>query len=855
MFIYLLSFVFFTKSSITFSQDLNIKNNPYANAPTKIQKRNSFKRERWFYEQRMFPNNYIPRNLVLKAQAEKKKLKMEQGFYSSHQGSTINPVTWENIGPTPGGYFNYGNISSRITTIQYDPTNANTIYLGAAYGGVWKSTNGGDSWVAKSDNEVSLSSGSIAIDPTNTNIIYYGTGEATFSAASYYGRGLLKSTNGGTSWTNYTNGLPSLSYFSRLVIRPNHPNELLAAMRYDGLYRSSDGGITWNQLIAGRCDDIIFSPDGQNAYVVGSGVGYSTSTDGGVTFTSSAALVLGTRNHIAICKSFPDILYFSRYNSEGIQVFKSTDAGVSFNQVSVGTDFNGGQAWYDFYMHVNPFDPDYAYVGSVDVWRTTNGGTSFQNITNGYGGGNVHVDQHNMAFHPTDADKMMCVNDGGVWRSNDRGTTWTNLNSSLTLTQFYRIASDPSNGNHVMGGTQDNGTQKTLGPTIWNATFGGDGGEICFHSQNSDYVLGESQNTNLRRSSNNGSTWFSVSGLNGSGAWVGPILSHPTDAGIFYTAREKVFRSTDWGENWSAISTGTSGVIREMSISKTSPNIMYATSGGTIYKSTNGGNNYTNVSGSLPTRTITSVYVDPSNSNIVFVTFSGFGSSHIYKSSDGATSWQNITGNLPDSPTNDILIMPNTITPTYLAAMDVGVFITEDEGNSWSELADGLPNTVAMHLEYNELSDEIFIGTHGRGVFKIDAGELIGASVITLNSKIFLEGDFSGGSMSTELNTQNVIPLSQPYNTAPWNYEGTESVTSIPANVVDWILVELRTNTNASSVEAKRAGFIKNDGTIVDLDGTSNLEFQNLNPADYYIVIYHRNHLSAMSANAVQFVE
>jgi photosystem II stability/assembly factor-like uncharacterized protein len=725
-FICQLIIIFLTLSSVAFSQDLYIPDNPFEKAPEKVKERNAFLRDRWFYEQRMYPNNFIPKDVILSAQRAREQLQVDQGFYSNSRNSDLVSVSWENIGPSPGYYFSYGNISSRIVTIQYDPINPDIIYLGAAFGGIWKSTDAGNTWVPKTDDEISLSSGSIAIDPTNTNTIYYGTGEATYSAVSYYGRGLLKSSDGGTTWTNFTNGLPSLAKTSRIVIRPNHSNELLAALGYDGLYRSTDSGENWTQALSGRCDDIIFSPSGDTAYTVGSGVGYRISFDGGSTFTSNAALSPGSRNHIALCKSFPNILYFASYSSGSIQVFKSTDSGNSFTQVSSGTNFRGHQSWYNFYMHVNPTDPNYAYVGSIDIWRTTNGGTSFQNITNGYAGGSVHVDQHNLAFHPTNADQMMSVNDGGIWRSTDRGSTWANLNATLTLTQFYRIASDPSNGNHVIGGTQDNGTQRTLGTANWSSAFSGDGGEICFHSQNSNYILGETQNNGVRRSTDNGTTWLgATSGLSGSGAWVGPLISHPADEGVFYTARQLIFKTTNWGASWNAISSGTSGTIRELAISKTSPNIMYATYSSQIFKSTDSGTSFSNVSSGLPSRVITSVYVHPMDSEIVFITLSSFESGHIYKSTNGAASWQNISGNLPDSPANDVLILPNS--NHHLIATDVGVYLTENDGITWIELAEGLPNTVAIHLDYNPTSDEIFVGTHGRGVFKIDASTLLPA--------------------------------------------------------------------------------------------------------------------------------
>ena len=333
----------------------------------------------------------------------------------------------------------------------------------------------------------STASGSIAIDPANSNIIYFGTGESTFSVVSYYGRGLLKSTNGGDTWTNLTSGLPisNSSYTSRIVIRPNKSSHLFAAMSYDGLYRSTNSGTTWTQVVSGRCDDIVFSPSGDSAYIVGSGTGYRVSVNGGASFTVNGSLPLAAeRNHIAICKTNPNILYASTYDGGStIKVYKSVDHGLTFSQVAIGQNFSGSQAWYDFYMYVNPFDANYAYVGSIDIWRTTNGGsTNFTNVSNAYGGGNVHPDQQNMTFHPTDPNQMLCVHDGGIMKSTNKGLSWINMNTNQTLTQFYRIASDPSNGNHILGGTQDNGTQRTLGSLNWTAAFGGDGGEVCFHS-------------------------------------------------------------------------------------------------------------------------------------------------------------------------------------------------------------------------------------------------------------------------------------------------------------------------------------------------------------------------------------
>lgn len=717
----------------SFAQDLNILNNPYNEAPEATKKRKFFNRERWFYEQRMYPNNYIPVDAYKKAQDMRNNLRNTQGFYYSNRDNI-----WESIGPTSGSIVEFGNVSSRMGSVKVHPTNPNILYIGGAYGGIWKSINGGANWISKTDNQVSLSTGSIAIDPTNPDIIYYGTGEATYSAVSYFGRGLLKSTDGGETWTNYTAGLPAYTLFARLVIRPGAPNELLAAMGTSGgVYRSTDAGVTWFQVRAGRCDDIVFDPTGTKVYINGSSGGIIISTDGGATFNQpTTGYVAGFRNQITISKTNPNILYASGFfPADGtIKVYKSTNAGLNWAQVSIGHNFNGVQAGYDFYIYVSPFNENLVYVGSIDTWRSTNGGSSFTNITNWSTGGGVHPDQQNMDFHPTDPNIIYIVNDGGINKSTNQGNTFTNLNADLTLTQFYRMTSNPSNPQQLIGGTQDNGTQQTFGTINWLSAFPGDGGEVCFHPQNTQYVLGEMQNNVVQKSTNGGLSFFNAtSGLSGAPAWIGPIIAHPDSATIFYTARQSLFKSTTWGGNWVAISAGTSGTIRELAISKSNPAIIYASAAGTIYKSTNRGYNFTNVTNNLPGAIITSISIKPDDHNDILLCYSGFGEGKVYRSTNGGVNWVNISSNLPNTSVNDVMhYYPNTPTNVFICAMDVGVFMTNNNGASWIELANGLPNTVAMHLDYNTKSNRLTIGTHGRGAYRLTA-PLVNVSNISSN--------------------------------------------------------------------------------------------------------------------------
>ncbi|HRP92708.1 MAG: hypothetical protein IT276_05545 [Ignavibacteriaceae bacterium] len=701
----------------------------FTDAPSEVKSRKAFMRQWWFYEQRSYPEDMIPENAYKNSNDQKEMLRQtNEQLQLTDNSFNIPTFNWVSLGPTPGAYFNYGNVSSRIVSGAFDPTNANVIYIGPANGGVWKSTDAGITWIPLTDQEVSLSMGAIEIDPTNTNIIYAGTGEATYSGSSYYGRGLLKSTNSGSSWTNITSGLPNSTYFSRLKIRPNNSTQLLAALGNSGLYRSTNSGVSWTQTLSGRIDDVVFTPSGDTVFAVGGSSGLRRSIDGGATFAAfGTGLVTGTRTHFDLCLSNTAYMYAAVYSST-VNIYKSTNYGTTWTQLTTTPGFQsqGGQAWYDLYVRVNPKNPNKVYVGTIDVYRSTDG-TNFTNITNGYAGGSVHVDQHYLFFHPAQENTFFVCNDGGIYRTTDNGNSFTNYNQNLTLTQFYRIAASPFTPSRILGGTQDNGTQQTYSALNWAAAFGGDGGEVCFNPMvsNDQNILGESQNGGLVRTTNGGTSWVdATTGINTSEnvAWVAPIIKHPNISGHFFTARQRIYLSTDYGGSWTAISSNvnSSSAVREMAISKSNASIMFATSGSSVFKSTNAGVSWTNVTSGLPNKTITSVTVYPTDENLVFLTFSGFGTNKVYKSTNGGTNWVSINGNLPDSPVNDLYVHTgNTGYPnTFFVATDIGIFLTENDGANWFEISTGMPNTVVMHLDYSPSNQMLRAGTHGRGVYE-----------------------------------------------------------------------------------------------------------------------------------------
>lgn len=710
LFLYVSVILGFVLSFQLYLQNFVFAQSIYRLTPINVQETKSFQREKWFYEQRLYPYTILPVGAYINALTEKQNLTCLSGFLS-HNG------LWVNLGPTPGINLNYGYVSSRIATVKFDPLNPNIIYAGAACGGIWKTTNTGFNWAPMSDFEASLSSGALAIDPNNSQTIYFGTGEATYFSYSYYGRGLLKSTDGGESWISIRNGLPEFSYFSRLLIKPGTSSILFAALGTSGLYRSTDGGLNWISIFTSRCDDIVTSPDGNKVFIIGSGTGYRISTDGGQTFIQYTPFEVGVRNHIAICKSKPQVLYASIYRDTTVYVYKSTNGGYNFTYLpNIFTGTN--QAWYDFYIYVNPSDENNAYIGLVDLWRTTDGNT-FQKITNS-SSGPVHVDHHNLDFHPTDPSTIIVSNDGGLNLSTNRGTNWTNLNSTLTLTQFYKIASDPTNPSHLIGGTQDNGVQRTTGAIKWDVVFGGDGGTVCFNPREPNFILSENQFNNIKRSTNGGVSWqAATTGLTGSAEWIAPIIAHPDSSGIFYTGRQQVFKTINNGASWFQWSTGISGTVRVLAISKSEPRIIFASSSNSLFKSGNGGKTFSYLQTGLPDRIITGIDIHPDSPDVAILSVSGFGTGHVFKTSNGGYNWTDISNNLPNTPVNDVIIYyPGISTSIYLVATDVGVFATNNYGQQWGELAQGLPNTVCLDLDYNLKGNKIRVGTHGRGVWE-----------------------------------------------------------------------------------------------------------------------------------------
>jgi photosystem II stability/assembly factor-like uncharacterized protein len=740
-----------------------------ANIAQQLQSNPHYARWQYFYQKRAFPNGSIPPGALQAARQDfSNKWGMPPGVASANQNVPANqpPAAnqWTSIGPTPIGSAQFGGTASgRVNAVAIHPTNTSIIYIGAADGGVWKTTDGGNTWTPLTDGQCSLSMGALAIDPVNPNIVYAGTGEQNFSLDSYYGCGVLRSADGGQTWTQLgasafggpnSFGTPSMS---RVLIDPvtagSTTTTTLLVSADTGVYRSTNSGAIWTNVLAGTATDLVRDPStpatiyaalGNTGGAVNNGV--YKSTDGGQTWTQlSGGFPTANvgRINIGIAASSPQTVYASVQNSSSsppslfgqlLGIWKTTNGGTGWTQVSATNATcdagAGGQCWYDMYVYVDPTNANTVYFSAEDLFKSADGGSTFTDI-GGYTGG-IHPDQHGFAFQPGNPSTIVVGNDGGVFKSTNGGTTWSSLNQNLTLTQFYTIAVTPD-GSKVLGGTQDNGTNLYSGSTTWVNILGGDGGFTAIDFNTPTTAYGEFPFADPQITTNLGASasWTDIStGLVGNNPlFIAPLVMSPTNSHTLYSATQYLNKTTNQGTSWSQIGTpGTAGFnpgndpISAVAEAQSNSQVVYSgTSGFTsgqsdVQVTTNGGTAWTDIRNGLPNRYVSYIAINPTNSQIAFVTFQGFGTGHVFQTTNAGTNWTDISANLPNIPVNFILLNPRAPTRDFFVGTDLGVFRSTNGGSSWAPYQAGLPNVVVEDLVYS--NGTLLAGTHGRGAWK-----------------------------------------------------------------------------------------------------------------------------------------
>ncbi|HEU4718708.1 MAG TPA: PKD domain-containing protein, partial [Bacteroidia bacterium] len=739
----------------------------------------------------------------------------QQGNGNSNQ-RTANPQnsimtsTWTFAGPTgaPSGAGPGGGGAGRVNFLRFDPTNTNILWVGAPAGGLWKSTNGGSSWTTNTDFLTVVGATDVVIDPTNTQVMYLATGDG--DAGDTYSIGVMKSTDGGSTWN--TTGLNWTvnqgRVISKLLINPSNP-QIIMAFSNAGIWRTTNGGTSWTQVSTASVKDGEFMPGTPNT-VYACGTRFYKSTDGGVTWTNiTSGLPANTsvdRMAIAVTAANSAYIYMvagSAANDGFYGFYKSTNSGTSFTQVTVSSPSNilgwasagndtGGQGWYDLSIDADPTNANAVIVGGVNVWRTTNGGTSWTLNAQWTGSGApfIHADVHSLNYLPGSGSTYFATSDGGVFKTTNTGGAWSDLSNNLCIAQPYRIGLSGSNANIWITGHQDNGTNIKNGAT-YGVTMGGDGMDCFIDRTNNNVMYGEQYQGSLNRTTNGGASWSGItSGLSGTAPWVTPWYQDPSVANTIYCGRTNLFKSTNQGTSWSqltALPASPSGTIVDFKVAPSNNQVIYVARATGLFKTTNGGTSWTTVTGTLPvgSASISRVDVKPNDPNTVYVTFSGYSSGNkVFKTSNGGTSWTNISTGLPNLPVNCVRFDPSgSATEAVYVGCDVGVYYMDNSFTSWQPYFTALPNAPVYDLEIYAATGKLRAATYGRGVWETDIynpGTLPPVAQFTANTQIVCAGNpvqftdqssfnptswswtFQGGSPATSTSQNPTVTYSAP---------------------------------------------------------------------------------------------
>ena len=716
----------------------------------------------WFYSQRRYGLGQIPQDALLKAITQRNAMRPRTGFTTKDDSSGATPNQWVSLGPTVINSPVRGLISGRITSLAIDRTNPSTVYVAAAGGGVWKSVSRGSGWVPLTDSLPSLASGAVAVDPFSGEV-WYGTGELDFCRDCYYGAGVYRSSDGGADWSRVSPDTFLSSPTSVIAFDPRNRGTLFIG-RSTALWKSSDDGQTWQATLTGTITDFALDPaDSTIAYAaVGNAMGdpqngIYISADGGQTWSRMAGglpdqSTIG-RMALAIDPSVPSTVYAliaksSDFTLNGL--YRSRDGGNSWSiipnlppDVFMEDQFPVGL--FNMSVAVDPKHSAVIYVGSSGLWKSSDSGSTWQDLQ-------ISEGQHAVVFDPSDLQTFYLINDSGVWKSSDAGQNFVDLNNSLAITQFQTIGLHPSNPNFAVGATQDNGTVLYSGGFAWDQGRLGDSGIAFFDNSNPQAIYATGHYFDLFRSDDGGKTWPL---LNQSidpqdrVQFYAPLVAVPGRRGSLYFGTQRVWGSGDGGDHWTALSgdltESASGTISAFAVTPAAPQLLYAgTSTGLVKFSTNGGKSWVST-GALPNRFVTSIAIHPQIAQRVFVGLSGFGSGHVFRTDNNGAKWQDISQNLPDIPVNAVLV--DALSPeTVYVGTDIGVFVLGGDG-SWSPLNQGLPNVIVLDLSQNPATG-LVAATHGRGAFGLAQSGLAATAPrldSLVNSASFIQGPVAPG--------------------------------------------------------------------------------------------------------------
>ncbi|MBC8490639.1 MAG: hypothetical protein H8D45_31875, partial [Bacteroidetes bacterium] len=729
---------------------------------TKVPNWKIYKRWEYYWEQRVNQTTgEFPRtNSIIEYDNYRKKPNnfTDESDYSEN---------WVNLGTntSSGGYAGLG----RINCVAFHPTDNNTVWVGSPSGGIWKTTNGGTNWTILNDNLSVLGVSDIIVssDYATSNTIYIATGDRDGGSMWSLGGGqyndnnsigVLKSTDGGATWNltelSYSTSDGKLVY--KLLIHPTD-NSILLASTSDGIYKTTNGGTNWTLKTINQWIDMEFNPADPNI-ICASSVGYGSSyinrsTNNGENWSYFIVASGGYRNELAVTPDDATVVYMLSSNiSGGLNgVYKSTNSGASFSRVdspaksmlyyySDGSGANVGQGTYDLCIAASPTDANTVFLGGINTWKSINGGVAWtinnmwtsSGTYNFVGAPVAYADKHVFAFQ--NGTTLFEGNDGGIYKTINGGTTWTDLTNGIVISQIYRIGVSQTDADVVLTGLQDNGSKKYRGAlNTWFDATGGDGMECIIDFNNAtSYMYATYVNGTIYRNTNGFTTTSrttisaNIPGGQPTGFWVTPYIMDPTDAAILFAGYDRVWKTVNRGNSWTSASQvlSSSAKLRSLAIAPSNTNVLYAADQTNMWKTTNGGaTNWTSITLPVTSDYLTYITVKDTDPNTLWITFGGYTNGlKVYESTNGGTSWTNISTGLPNLPVMCIVYNKRATDRNVLfVGTDVGVYV-KDGTDVWTSYNAGLPNVVVTELEifYGGVTDKLRAGTFGRGLWETD---------------------------------------------------------------------------------------------------------------------------------------
>ncbi len=678
-----------------------------------------------FEYQRAYPNSKIPMNARENALKQVKEL--EYKFSKSDAYLQAQQPEWKPVGPF--------NVGGRIKSIVTHPTDSKIVYAAAAAGGIWKTTTSGGTWFPIFDFESSIAFGQLAIDPKNPDVLYAGTGEAVIGAGqTYLGTGLYKTTDAGNSWRLL--GMTDAGSFSKLFVSKNNSNLIYAStiIGNEGLWKSINGGESFTEIFDGTVTDFVVNPvNDDEVFIAENANAIKYTNDGGLNWVSRFNGIFEIRGRISISASSQDfnILYClieGGPSREG-RIYKTTDKGNYWNILFTGGGgFFNGQGMYNNCIAVDPKNHNNVLAGGIEMWLSNNGGKTWGTVNNSSSNGYMHVDQHCITFSDAKANTVYVGNDGGIYVSNNNGLGWAPLNNNLQVTQFYAMAIDNSVKNKNYGGTQDNGTVGMVPADNWNMIYGGDGFDVVVNPKNPRIVWGELYYGRVWKfelqdnGSGNSQLLLHESVDQDTGIWHSPLVWDKRNE-ILWLGKRGLHASS--GTYFSQVLAKQTYRFTAIGLNQNEGDIIYAgNEAGQVFLSTDYGDKWNQIQeNGLINRFVKDIKVSNFDPNVAYICYSGYGTPHIFKTTNLGQSWTNISLNLPDSPVNDLEEHPDDPNILFIAT-DVGVFATYDGGNVWFPYGVNLPNSpvidLELHTNRNILPDlTMRAATHGRSIWEV----------------------------------------------------------------------------------------------------------------------------------------